>query len=106
MFFFLLFNNYCSTAWLRLYYQCLSIARVLPELEQQILDTLATSADAVNSVCGLLLLPSPLPLYFNRILASIILRLSLRSKDLCLDIIRTVLRTGVGNNFKCKYFKI
>lgn len=66
------------------------------------LDTLAASPDTVDCICSLLLLPSPLSLYFNRILAHILLRLGLHSKDLCLNVIKTVLRNGVSESYKCK----
>lgn len=91
------------TAWLRLYYHNLTVASGLPDVEKQMLDTLATSPDTVDCICSLLLLPSPLSLYFNRILAHILLRLGLHSKDLCLNVIKTVLRNGVSESYKCKY---
>jgi hypothetical protein len=92
-----------STAWLRLYHHTLSVSRNTPDVENQILDALANSRDTVNCICGLLLLPSPLPVQFNRVLAHIILRLGLHSRDLCLDVIKMVLRNGVSKNFKCEF---
>lgn len=65
------------------------------------LDTLVASPDTVDCICSLLLLPSPLSLYFNRILAHILLRLGLHSKDLSLHVIKMVLRNGVSESYKC-----
>ncbi|XP_065205960.1 baculoviral IAP repeat-containing protein 6-like isoform X3 [Planococcus citri] len=90
-----------ATAWLRLYYHNLSVTHSLPDVEKQMLDTLATSPDTVNCICSLILLPSPLSLYFNRILAHILLKLGLHSKELCLNVIKTVLRNGVSEIYKC-----
>lgn len=67
------------------------------------LDTLAASKDTINCICGLLLLPSPLPTHLNRIVAHILLRLGLHSKDLCLDMIKTVLRNGADEHYKCMF---
>lgn len=102
--FFFFFCFFPSIAWLRLFYHTLSFVKQIPNLEARILDTLASSDETISCICGLLLLPSPLPMFFNRLIAYILLRLSLHSKTLCFSVVRTLLRNGIGESYKCKYY--